>query len=119
MRIGYGNGPTEYGPGVSIEMTGDEVARAIMAWLVGRGVHIDGPRTVTVNGELCEAGRIYVDPEGFVITPRGRKYSGRGSESEKGEKCIVNHCRCCRYEWTSKPLKTKRVAQTVNGDEHA
>ena len=78
MRIGYGKGPTEYGPGVSIELTGDEVALAVLAWLVGQGVHVDGPRTVTVNGELCEAGQVYVDPEGFVITPQGRKLSGNG-----------------------------------------
>jgi len=80
MKIGYGNGPTEYGPGVAIELTGNEVAIAIMAWLVASGVHVDGARTVTVNGELCEAGRVYVDPEGFVITPKGRKLSGSGSD---------------------------------------
>ena len=80
MKISYGSGTTEYGPGVAIELTGDEVATAIMAWLVARRVHVDGPRTVTVNGELCEAGRVYVDPEGFVITPKGRKLSGRGAE---------------------------------------
>lgn len=83
MKIGYGNGPTKYGPGVSIELTGDEVARAIDAWLVARGVHVDGPRTVTVNGELCETGRVYVDPSGFVISGRGRKYSGRGSDQPR------------------------------------
>lgn len=78
MKIDYGNDPTEYGPGVAIELTGDEVAIAIMAWLVAHGVHVDGPRTVRVNGELCEAGRVYVDPQGFVITPEGKKLSGRG-----------------------------------------
>ena len=82
MRIAYGNGPTEYGPGVNIALTGDEVAIAIDAWLVAHGVHVDGPRTVTVNGELCESGRVYVDPSGFVITPQGRKLSGRGAVSE-------------------------------------
>lgn len=81
MKIDYGNGPTKYGPGVSIDLTGNEVARAIFAWLVARGVHVDGPRTVTVNGELCETGHVYVDPEGFVITPKGRKLSGRGAVS--------------------------------------
>jgi hypothetical protein len=84
MRIRYGKGTTEYGPGVDIQLTGDEVATAVMAWLVAHGVHVDGPRTVTVNGELCQRGRVYVDPEGFAITPRGRKFSGRGTESEKG-----------------------------------
>jgi len=82
MKIGYGSGTTEYGPGVSIELSGDEVAVAIMAWLVAHEVHVSGPRTVTVNGELCEAGNVYVGPEGFVISPKGRRYSGRGAESE-------------------------------------
>jgi hypothetical protein len=77
MRVGRGAGRTQYGPGVSIELTGDEVATAIYAYLVARGVHVDGARTVTVNGELCESGRVYVDPSGFVIH-RGEKISGRG-----------------------------------------
>ena len=29
MEIKFGDGPTEYGPGVAIEMSGDEVALAI------------------------------------------------------------------------------------------
>lgn len=77
MKIGYGDGTTKYGPGVSIDMTGDEVALAISAYLVAHGVHISGPRTITVNGELCEAGRVYVDPDGFVVSD-GKKLSGRG-----------------------------------------
>lgn len=76
MKVKRGEGRTEYGPGVSIELTGDEVATAIFAYLVARRVHVDGPRTVTVNGELCEDGRVCVDPEGFVIH-KGRKISGR------------------------------------------
>lgn len=79
MRVKYGNGPTEYGSGVDIELTGDEVATAIFAFLVAHGVHVDGPRTVTVNGELCETGRVYVDPIGFVIDAEGQKFSGKGT----------------------------------------
>jgi hypothetical protein len=68
----------QYGPGVSVvELTGDEVATAIDAWLVAHGVHVDGPRTITVNGKLCESGHIYVDPSGFVISD-GVKTSGSG-----------------------------------------
>ena len=78
MNITYGSGKTEYGPGVSIELTGDEVAIAISAWLVAHGVHISVSRTIRVNGDLCEHGSIYVDPSGFVITPDGEKMSGRG-----------------------------------------
>jgi hypothetical protein len=77
MQVKYGNGPTEFGPGVNIELTGDDVAVAVFAWLVAHGVYIDGPRTVTVNGDLCEFGSVYVDPSGFVIA-NGARFSGRG-----------------------------------------
>ncbi len=77
MIVKHGQGRTEFGPGVSVELTGDEVATAIDAWLVAHGVHVSGPRTVTVNGELCKAGNVYVDPSGFVIAD-GVKTSGRG-----------------------------------------
>lgn len=77
MRVEYGKGTTEFGPGVSIELTGDEVAIAIDAYLVSHGVHIRGSRTITVNGELCEEGHVYVDPSGFVVD-NGRHLSGRG-----------------------------------------
>lgn len=77
MKVKYGKGPTEYGPGVEIKLTGDEVAIAIDAYLVARGVHVSGPRTITVNGELCDVGRVYVDPSGFVIY-KGEKFLGRG-----------------------------------------
>ena len=85
MRIDYGTGPAHFGPGVDIQLTGDEVAIAIYAYLVAHGVHVSGPRTVRVNGELCEFGSVYVDPEGFVITPQGSKFSGRDAHST-GEK---------------------------------
>jgi hypothetical protein len=77
MNITYGDGDTGYGPGVNIDLTGDEVAIAICSYLVAHGVYIEGPRTVSVNGELCDHGRVYVDPSGFVIHD-GEKFSGRG-----------------------------------------
>ena len=80
MQVNYGPGATKYGPGVSIELTGDEVATAIDAWLVAHGVCVSGPRTVTVNGKLCEAGLVYVDPAGAVVS-EGERFSGRGPES--------------------------------------
>jgi len=49
-----------------IELTGDEVATAIDAYLVAHNVHVSGPRTIRVNGELCKTGLVYVDPSGFV-----------------------------------------------------
>ena len=77
MIVKHGEGRTEYGPGVDIVLTGDEVATAIDAWLVAHGVYVDGPRTVTVNGDLCEVGNVYVDPSGSVVKD-GVRISGRG-----------------------------------------
>lgn len=77
MDVKHGEGKTEFGPGVSIELTGDEVASAIYTWLTAHEVHIRGAATITVNGELCEAGRVYVDPSGFVVA-KGLRLSGRG-----------------------------------------
>lgn len=53
--------------GVMIKLTGDEVAHAIDVYLVAMDVCVRGPRTVRVNGKLCQKGRVYVDPSGFVI----------------------------------------------------
>jgi hypothetical protein len=77
MEVKYGDGTTMGGPGVSIELTGDEVATAIDAYLVAYGVHISGPRTVTVNGELCREGHVYVDPSGAVFAD-GQRFPGHG-----------------------------------------
>jgi hypothetical protein len=81
MHVRYGDGRTKYGPGVEIGLSGDEVATAIDAYLVSHGVHVAGARTIRVNGELCEAGSVYVDPGAFVIA-NGQKFSGRGPASE-------------------------------------
>lgn len=80
MNVGFGKGPTEYGPGVLIELDGAEIATAIMAYLLAHDVYVSGPRTVTVNGELCESGRVYVDPSGFAMVD-GQRWSGRGEVS--------------------------------------
>lgn len=77
MNIENGKGNTEYGPGVQINLTGDEVAIAIYTYLTAHNVRINGPATIRVNGELCEVGSIYVDPSGSVIA-KGKLYSGRG-----------------------------------------
>ncbi len=65
--VKIGSGKTKYGPGVSIDLTGAEVATAIAAFLVAHDINISGARTITVNGELCEVGHVYVDPSGFVV----------------------------------------------------
>ena len=67
MHVEYGSRKPSPRPGTSIILTGDEVATAIDAWLVAHGVNINGPRTIRVNGELCESGRIFVDPSGYVV----------------------------------------------------
>lgn len=77
MNIQFGKGKTEYGTGVQIDLTGDEVATAIDAYLVAHGIIVDGARTIRVNGELCRQGQIYVDPSGRVIA-NGEGWSGRG-----------------------------------------
>ena len=75
MKIKRGKGKTKYGAGVSIEMDGNEIATAIDAYLVARGVYVSGPRTVSVNNELIRHGRVYIDPSGYAIA-QGKKITG-------------------------------------------
>ncbi len=77
MKVVRGAGETQYGPGVDIHLSGDEVATAISAYLVAHNIYVEGVRTITVNGELCDSGRVYVDPSGSVISD-GICHSGRG-----------------------------------------
>lgn len=77
MKVSYGAGPTQYGPGVLVELTGTELAVAIQAYLVAHEVYISGPSTVHVNGELCDTASVYVDPSGFLVC-KGERWSGRG-----------------------------------------
>lgn len=81
MRVLRGNGTTQYGPGIQIDLSGYEIATAIDAYLVAHGVHVDGPRTITVRGELIEWGGVYVDPSGSVIH-NGRRLNGATGEWE-------------------------------------
>lgn len=89
MIVKYGAGRSEYGPGVSIELTGDEVAIAIDAYLVAHNIHVAGARTITVNGELCACGEIYVDPSGWVADADDKEWSGRGPRARIG--AVKNH----------------------------
>jgi len=84
MDIKRGNGATKYGPGVAIELTGDEVATAIAAYLVAHNIHVDGPRTISVDGQLLKRHRVFVDPSGFVIANRV-KFDGRGEQPTRPE----------------------------------
>lgn len=85
----YGNGKTQYGPGVRINLTGCDVAVAIEAYLLAHGIYTQGPRTITVNGNMCESGSIYVDPSGLVMH-NGKRFSGRGQESEYLQELMHN-----------------------------
>ena len=78
MIVKRGNGRSAFGPGVDIELDGDEVATAIDAYLVAHGVHVNGPRTIRVNGALCESGRVYVDPSGYAVVNGKKIDGGRG-----------------------------------------
>ncbi len=78
MKVSLGNGKSNYGTGVQIDLTGDEVAEAIDMYLKAKGVIVEGPRTVTVNGELCDKGGVYVDPSGKVKVESTMLYHGRG-----------------------------------------
>ncbi len=88
MDVKYGAGITTHGPGVSITLSGEEVATAIDAYLLAHGVVVRGPRTISVNGELCKTGHVYVDPTGFVIS-EGMLYSGDGREIIAGSPLVV------------------------------
>lgn len=103
MEIKYGGGKTKYGEGVEILLSGVDVVRAIESWLVGQGVHIFGARTVTVNGELCSGGRIYVDPSGRVNTDVGefcRTHICEGKVIDNSGGCLIYECYECgrKYE---------------------
>ena len=78
MKIASGKVETKYGPGVSIDLTGEDVAMAIHTWLVAHGVYIDGPMTIRVNGDLCREGHVYIDPSGSVVH-NGSRYCGGGN----------------------------------------
>jgi hypothetical protein len=78
MQIKHGGGKSSYGPGVEIDLSGDEIAAAIDLWLYSQGVIVNGPRTIRVNGELCGDGWVYVDPSGSVISS-GKRFNGNGT----------------------------------------
>ena len=77
MKIKYGKGKTEYGPGVDIKLTANEVAVAIYAYLAAHRVYVSGAATITTKGKLLKKHRMYVDPSGFVVA-KGKEYNGRG-----------------------------------------
>lgn len=86
MNVDYGEHRSPFGTGVVISLSGEEVATAISAFLVARGVHVEGPRTITVNAARCTSGRVYVDPAGLVIVGGDRVFSGRGPGADEARR---------------------------------
>ena len=81
MKAQKGNGQTKYGPGLKIILSAEEVALAISAYIVAMNIHIEGPRSISVNEDLIEGGEIYVDPSGSIIE-NGERFLGRTGEKE-------------------------------------
>lgn len=50
MEIKYGEGTSEYGPGVDIVLSGDELAKAIFDYIKSQGAIIEGSMTARANG---------------------------------------------------------------------
>ena len=81
MKIQKGKGITEFGTGIDIELTGEELAHAISTYIFSKRIYISGPATIRVNGALCESASVYVDPCGSVIQ-KGIRISGRTGKKE-------------------------------------
>lgn len=82
MKIKKGKGTTNFGRGINIKLSGNEIAAAIYAYLCAHDVHISGAATININGGLIDNGSMYVDPSGFIVA-FGKKYSGRTGKKEK------------------------------------
>ncbi len=68
MEIKRGGSTAGYGPGVLIELSGDELAAAVDRYIAQHGVQVKGPRTVHVNGLSCACATVFVDPSGSVVS---------------------------------------------------
>jgi hypothetical protein len=81
MNIRFGDGTTQYGPGVLITLSGKELAVAVMTYLTSQQVYHEGPITICVDDELCRdiEATVYVDPSGKVVAD-GVGWSGRGNK---------------------------------------
>jgi hypothetical protein len=95
MEIKHGDGTALDGPGVEINLTGDEVAIAIRSWLIAKEIFTVGPITIRVNGELCRSGRVFVDPSGYVIVEDRHTVFGHGLDRPKlTGYCSAGICVC-------------------------
>lgn len=89
MEIKKGKGKTNYGAGIEISLSTDEVAMAIYQYLRGNyDVQINGASTILVNNVQLSQYKthIYVDPSGEVKWG-DKLYNGRTGEEvqEEGE----------------------------------
>lgn len=76
--VTHGKGTSQYGPGVQINLTGNELAHAIDIYLVSQNIIVRGPRTIRYQEELLEDDcQVYVDPSGFVMYG-GKRFEGKG-----------------------------------------
>ena len=77
--VKHGKGTSQFGPGVQINLTGDEVAHAIDIYLLSQDIIVRGPRTIRYDGELLEDNccEVYVDPSGSAMQ-NGVRFTGRG-----------------------------------------
>lgn len=89
MRIETENATTEHGSGVSVHLDGKEVATAIDAWLTAHGIRINGPKTIMVNGQLCEQGHVHADSPSYLEV-NGEKISGHENCPPNSERDSVD-----------------------------
>lgn len=55
--------------GANITLNSNDLCNAINLYLYSKGVYVNGPRTVKINGEspLGQGASVYVDPSGGCI----------------------------------------------------
>lgn len=67
MEIKRGGG-AHGGPGILIELSGNELSAAVDRYIAQHGVQVRGARTVRVNGLNCACATVFVDPSGSVVS---------------------------------------------------
>lgn len=67
MEIKRGGGAYN-GPGILIELSGNELAAAVDRYIAQHGIQVKGARSVRVNGLNCACATVFVDPSGTVVS---------------------------------------------------
>jgi hypothetical protein len=81
MKIKKGKGDSEFGTGIDIKLTGNELAKAVDLYLYSQDLYVSGARTIRVNGDKCKSASVYIDPSGSLIKD-GERISGRTGKKE-------------------------------------